>query len=211
MKTKIEKKDIGAIGIGTLIVFIALILVAAIAAAVIIGTAEDLEEQAQIVSDDTVKMIRGPVQIIYAEGDVNNGVIDTVYLYIDLYGSEGIDMRDLFMHVVATPSTGNAMSTDLLYNLGGPTTATGAYYGTDVVLDPLTLYNPAGTPPTYILGERATLKLTIDLDGGTLTTLSPGSELEFKTIVTESSHLPYDHFRTPSAYPLGGVVMLDGQ
>lgn len=210
MKTKIEKKDIGAIGIGTLIVFIALILVAAIAAAVIIGTAEDLEEQAQIVSDDTVKMIRGPVQIIFAYGMVNNGVIDEVYLYIDLYGSEGIDMRDLFMIVIATPATGNAISEDLKYHDSEPTEPDPLYYGTDIVIDPLSLYNPAGTPPSYILGERATLKLTIDLDES-LTTLGPGSELEIKTIVTESSHLPYDHFRTPSAYPLGGVVKLDGQ
>ncbi|MGA1821309.1 MAG: hypothetical protein ACMUIG_02135 [Thermoplasmatota archaeon] len=210
MKKKMENRDVGAIGIGTLIVFIALILVAAIAAAVIIGTAEDLEEQAEDVSDDTSKMIRGPVQIVYAEGMVNNGVIDEVYLYVDLYGSEGIDMRDLLLHVIATPTTGNADSEDLKYNDGDPTEPDPLFYGTDVVIDPLLLYNPAGTPPTYILGERAILKLTIDLDES-LTTLGPGSELEIKTLLSESSHKPYDHYRTPSAYPLGGIVMLEGQ
>jgi flagellin FlaB len=211
MKKPSKKEDAGAIGIGTLIVFIALILVAAIAAAVIIGTAEELEEQAEQVSDDTTQMIRGPVMIVYAEGDVNNGVIDTVYLYVDLYGSEGIDMRDVVLHVVATPSSGNAVSHDLKFNDGTPNNAGSDNFGTDVVNDPLQLYNPAGTPPTYILGKKAMLKLEIDLSAGSLTTLSPNSMLEIQTFVAESGHTPYDQYRTPSAYPLGGVVKLLGQ
>lgn len=210
MKRKSKKDDMGAIGIGTLIVFIALILVAAIAAAVIIGTAEELEEDAEGVSQDTRNMIRGPMMIMYAEGEVDTGVIDTIYLYVSIYGSEGMDMRDLTLHIAATPASGNAVSHDLTYDDADPTSADGDNFGVDVVNDPLNIYQPGGTPPSYILGRKATLKLEIALDAGTLTTLGPNSEFEVTTFQAESSNTPYDHFRTPSAYPSGGIVKLEG-
>ena len=47
------KNENGAIGIGAMIVFIALILVAAVASAVIIQTAEKLQQTAQETGDDT--------------------------------------------------------------------------------------------------------------------------------------------------------------
>ena len=60
---KIQKEDTGAIGIGAMIVFIALILVAAVASAVIIQTAEKLQQNAQATGDDTQEEISGKVQV----------------------------------------------------------------------------------------------------------------------------------------------------
>jgi flagellin FlaB len=67
MKTqenKIENDNLAAIGIGAMIVFIALILVAAVAAAVIIQTAEKLQQNAQSTGDDTTDEMSGKVQIL---------------------------------------------------------------------------------------------------------------------------------------------------
>jgi flagellin FlaB len=207
MKHMHRKKDIGAIGIGTLIIFIALILVAAIAAAVIIKTAEELEEKAKAAGDDAQKMVRASPMIMIAEGTVTSGNINQIALYIDLYGSEGVDMRDLVLHIVANPQTGNGVSTDLTFNTATPTTANADNFGTDEILDPLNQYDPTATPPRYILGERARLVLTVSLTQA-LVNLPPSSTLEIFSHVTTSGNERYDYFRTPSAYPNGGVVTL---
>jgi archaellin len=181
--------------------------VAAIAAAVIIKTAEELEERAEAAGDDAEKMVRSSPMIMIAEGTVTSGNIDTVYLYIDLYGSEGVDMRNVVLHLVASPSSGNAKSADLTYNTVTPGTADSDNYGTEMIVDPLTQYDPTATPPRYILGDRARLKLTVTLTQS-LATLPPDSTLEIWTHATTTANPRYDYFRTPSAYPNGGIVSL---
>jgi archaellin len=61
-----ENNDWGSIGIGAMIVFIALILVAAVASAVIIQTGEKLQQNAQQTGSDTQEEIGGKVSIIAA-------------------------------------------------------------------------------------------------------------------------------------------------
>ena len=61
-----ENNDWGSIGIGAMIVFIALILVAAVASAVIIQTGEKLQQNAQQTGSDTQEEIGGKVTIIAA-------------------------------------------------------------------------------------------------------------------------------------------------
>jgi archaellin len=56
--------NVAAIGIGAMIVFIALILVAAVASAVIIQTAEKLQQNAQATGDDTTDEMSGKVTIM---------------------------------------------------------------------------------------------------------------------------------------------------
>ena len=75
-KMKQEKKNeesdsLAAIGIGAMIVFIALILVAAVAAAVIIQTAEKLQQNAQASGDDTQEQMSTKLTLI-------NVIIETV-------------------------------------------------------------------------------------------------------------------------------------
>jgi len=59
-----RNREEGSIGIGAMIVFIALILVAAVASTIIIKTAEELQQNAEATSDDTRKEISGKVSII---------------------------------------------------------------------------------------------------------------------------------------------------
>ena len=59
----IKNDEIGSIGIGAMIVFIALILVAAVASAVIIQTGEKLQQNAQQTGSETQQEISGKISV----------------------------------------------------------------------------------------------------------------------------------------------------
>jgi archaellin len=77
-----RNREEGSIGIGAMIVFIALILVAAVASTIIIKTAEELQQNAEQTSSDTRKEISGKINIIQAlvntsDGDDVNSMVFT--------------------------------------------------------------------------------------------------------------------------------------
>ena len=63
-RTNRDDGELGSIGIGAMIVFIALILVAAVASTIIIKTAEELQQNAEQTSSDTRQQISGKVTIV---------------------------------------------------------------------------------------------------------------------------------------------------
>ena len=70
-----EQDTLGAIGIGAMIVFISLILVAAVASAVIIQTAEKLQQNAQTAGDDTSDELSGKLTIMQGFIEAGNYVL----------------------------------------------------------------------------------------------------------------------------------------
>ena len=63
-RTNRDASESGSIGIGAMIVFIALILVAAVASTIIIKTAEELQQNAEQTSSDTRQQISGKVSVV---------------------------------------------------------------------------------------------------------------------------------------------------
>lgn len=211
MKRRILKKEDGAIGIGTMIVFIALILVAAIAAAVIIGTAEDLEERSQEAAGDAKDVVKQTPRMIRAEGQVNAASqIQDLEIYINYVGSEGVDMNNVVMHVIATQRNGQGAKADLVMNELQVDTATATQFGIVVVADPLDHFDETDNPPRYVMGETTQLKLLVDLSLCAVT-LPTASTLRIELTTTDSGGRTTAIWETPNAFPQQGgwVILVD--
>jgi archaellin len=86
-----ENNDWGSIGIGAMIVFIALILVAAVASAVIIQTGEKLQQNAQQSGSDTQQEISGKISIITVWVGAQTAAAEEITMVFELApGSEPI-------------------------------------------------------------------------------------------------------------------------
>jgi len=96
------KKDAEAeIGIGTLIVFIALVLVAAIAASVIMQTAETLQERAYAVGKQTIRDVSTGIRVIGMTGFTDASRTQIQYLAIAITpraGSYDLDMNKTLLY-----------------------------------------------------------------------------------------------------------------
>jgi len=114
------RKDTSAqVGIGTLIIFIAMVLVAAVAAAVLIQTSGVLQQKAQTTGKQTTQEISSNIQVKSVEGLRANNVsganlsstVDLLKLKIGLnVGSSDVDMNQIVVTITDGSSTN-----DLVY------------------------------------------------------------------------------------------------
>jgi flagellin FlaB len=121
-----EQESSGSIGIGAMIVFIALILVAAVASAVIIQTGEKLQQNAQQTGDDTREEIGGKVSIItmwvadQTDCDGDDGGDDAgadfadkciTLVYELAAGSEPVEESNVVWTIICANDAGDEMTT----------------------------------------------------------------------------------------------------
>ena len=89
----LKKKDDAAIGIGTMIIFIAMVLVAGIAASVLIQTSSRLESQAMSTGEETTAEVATGLEISDIQGHVSSGSIDKLVITVrPRAGSRDIDL-----------------------------------------------------------------------------------------------------------------------
>ncbi|MDH3365487.1 MAG: flagellin [Thermoplasmata archaeon] len=101
-KRKMDER--GEMGVGTLLIFIAMILVAAVAASVLVQTAYKLQQQAEATGDEALQDVATGFKVLTIWGTTDgNATIDHVYLKIGLTaGSPGINLADAKVEVIKT-------------------------------------------------------------------------------------------------------------
>ncbi len=96
----LKDNDLGDMGIGAMIIFIAVVLVAGIAASVLIQTANRLEIQAMQTGQETIREVSSGLQIIDIEGANSGGSITQMVLVVRPHaGSGDIDLSNAFVEI----------------------------------------------------------------------------------------------------------------
>ena len=111
-------EDRGQVGIGTLIVFIAMVLVAAIAAGVLVNTAGFLQATAEDAGQESVDKVTNRVEVLNTHGTVgSNDDIANVTMTIRLAaGSSAVDMNSTSIkylsddHVVTLTNSSDSLT-----------------------------------------------------------------------------------------------------
>ena len=91
-----ETEERGQVGIGTLIVFIAMVLVAAIAAGVLVNTAGVLQATAEDAGKQSVDKVTNRIEVLNSHGTVGgDGQIANITMTVRLAaGSSSVDMNE---------------------------------------------------------------------------------------------------------------------
>lgn len=211
-KIRIKDDDEGAIGIGTLIVFIAMVLVAAIAAAVLINTAGDLQSRARRTGEDAVDDVSGGVHVLQVDGqyDDTQGQLDFLKVYICLYsGTDALNIGDMTEAPIA--GSGSLVIHQAVVDFNDRESGTQDYTAQSVdntiqwdendrILDPHDAYANSN-----VLDQDSIIAITFQITDGAIPTpsvlfLGPRSEVTLSFMVGAGGAPTLVTFMTPGTY-----------
>ncbi|ACV25022.1 flagellin [Methanocaldococcus fervens] len=130
MLLKYIKSRRGAVGIGTLIIFIALVLVAAVAAAVIINTAANLQHKAARVGQETTKQVASGLQVIKVVGYApNTSTIEDLVIFVSPNVGDEVDLSSTIVVISNGNKKASLVYSGLLADCGN--NGTKDIFGTD--------------------------------------------------------------------------------
>jgi flagellin FlaB len=161
----------GQVGIGTLIVFIAMVLVAAIAAGVLINTAGVLQTQAEETGQDSTDQVANNINVIGTVGDVNSAPdgIETVRVTVQKSAGAGdVDLSGLSIQYVGPDSFANLIHANEVPDTDPGTTADPdtATYGVEAIT--------ANTPgDTVMTSEGDRYQIVVPLTDQAVTLTEP--------------------------------------
>ncbi|QZY00803.1 archaellin/type IV pilin N-terminal domain-containing protein [Halobaculum rubrum] len=169
-----DEEERGQVGIGTLIVFIAMVLVAAIAAGVLINTAGFLQSKSQETGQQSSKQVSDRVQEVATVGNVDsNGEIDIVNVTVtQAPGAGEIDIQNATVTWIGPTGTYQLVSTTDNYDNQKPANQEFSYSSVKDADDSGSVLNDAD--------DRLKLVFDISTYAGTDNNLGEGEEVTIK-------------------------------
>ena len=128
IKTILKRKNAGSMGIGALIIFIAMVLVAGIAATVLVQVANTLQMQALYTGQETIQEVATGIYVADVEGHVSNASDGMDKITISVRGRAGAGSIDIGQVVIeiANNETKMIMNYQSSQHAAGPA-ATGVF------------------------------------------------------------------------------------
>ena len=209
---KLSKKRRGAIGIGTLIVFIAMVLVAAVAAAVLINTSGYLQQRAEATGRQTTQEVSTGIKIDAVTGyapSANNMTLMTIQVSLQA-GGNPIDLNQTKIYldngekqVVLSYGGAKASINGNMFDTNSAawnsSKVDGTHFGILIVQDADSSLN--GTIPTLTSGDIALLTVNLTaVFGG----VEPRTPITIR-VVPEFGAPGYTKVITPTAYGLSST------
>jgi len=202
----LKNKDVGSIGIGAMIVFIAMVLVAGIAASVLISTSSRLEMQALKTGKETIAEVGSGVKVEGVEGYNSSGALTKLAVEVaPRAGSPDIDLGEAIVEI--SDSTNKFIliygdSRCLAADVNGDLFAV-SNFGDSTTFDLIVLQDADSscgeTTPVINFGDHVVV--AIDADGifTTNSGITPRSDV-FGMVVVEEGSPGIIGFTTPSSY-----------
>ncbi|MBW3583970.1 MAG: flagellin [Euryarchaeota archaeon] len=192
----------GAVGIGTMIVFIATILVAATAAAVLLDTSGKLQDKAQSTGSETTKEVASNVLvkgIVGTRKATDLGDIHWLNVTISLApGAETVDLSQMIVRI-----TDAAKSVDLNYSMQDSDLVdiAGQFRATDIRDDDSSFDDAT---PVMTAGDLVRLRVDLKNDA-----MSLSNREEFSIdLIPEVGSAVHMGFTTPGSYGGDTVIVL---
>ncbi|WP_435096352.1 archaellin/type IV pilin N-terminal domain-containing protein [Halorubrum sp. N11] len=181
-ETILDEEERGQVGIGTLIVFIAMVLVAAIAAGVLINTAGFLQTQAEATGEESTAQVSDRLQVVSQSGTFNDSAAKEEITGLDFViakapGASNIDLNEVSVELIGADgqetfllSDGNA-TVDIFTDNDGNVVLTDNSDRAEVYINlNRTVASESTTALGYSLKEGDTLSVTFTTPSGATTT-----------------------------------------
>jgi len=213
----LKKKDVGAIGIGAMIVFIAMVLVAGIAASVLVQTANNLEIQAMQTGKETTAEVATGIRITDIEAEwaeawntsgtwYNDTLTNMTITVAPRAGSSDIDLGETVIELSDSNVNSNVKciltwnGTHELAVVNGGVFATNAFWLNASEFGIIVLEDADGscgaTTPVINRGDKVMLTINLTAGFGGLATRTDITG----RIIPEEGYSGVFAFRTPASY-----------
>jgi flagellin-like protein len=164
-----DEDERGQVGIGTLIVFIAMVLVAAIAAGVLINTAGFLQSKGAATGEEASAQVSNRIDVVSAYGNVT--------------GDEKVDYTNLTVRQAAGADNIN-LSKSTIQWIGPDTATTLVYNGSAASSENFTTESIKGENSDVLVQQSDRIKIVLDSGGITTDGLKAGEEVQL-TLTTQ--------------------------